>query len=600
MSTSPPQGGSIAQQELVSTLSWLITLRWLGGIGVLLGIGFARGTLGIALPIVPLCLLGVAVLAYNAMFWRVLHHLARSSRSKVTDQWFARVQIGMDWMAIAFLIHYTGGIESPALFFFLLHIIIASLLLPHDQGFLYVALAPVLVGGVAFLEYGGVLPHHALFGSSRHRNLLYILGVLSFFTATCYIMTYLSMAISRRLRRREDELAALYRSVQTISSTLELSEVLDRLAEATTMALRCKGAAIRLLDETGSHLQISGAYGLSEAYKDKSLIEVARSRIDQQVLSGQTVLVDNTASEDRLRFPEKVAAEGIHTILAAPLIGKTGPIGVLRAYGGATHRFSQDDAAFLSAIAAQGAVAIENAQAYQLLQELDRNKSHFVRMVTHELRSPVQVAFSLLNILERGSVGPLNEKQMELVVRGRRRIEFLQSLIDDLLDLAASKTGVLAASERRLVSLNAVCREIKTNFEARALEKGLALRLACPDEEFSVWGDRTELERILNNLMGNAVKYTLQGEVCLELQRVDRFARIIVRDTGIGIPEDARPFLFQEFFRARNARQLEEAGTGLGLSIVRDLVQRYGGSIDVDSVEGQGTTFTVLLPLAQP
>lgn len=601
MSISPPQGGSIAEQELVSSLSWLITLRWLGGIGVLLGAWFCRGVLGIELPPLPLSLLGVAILVYNTIFLRVLHHLASQfPRSKTMDQWFARVQIGMDWMAIAVLIHYTGGIESPALFFFLLHIIIASLLLPHDRGFLYVALAPVLVGGVACLEYWGVLPHHSLFEDSRYRNLLYISGVLSFFTATCYTMTYLSMAISRRLRRREDELAALYRSVQTISSTLELSDVLNRLAEATTMALRCKGAAIRLLDKTGSYLEMAGSYGLSEAYKDKSPIEVARSRIDQEVLSGRTVLVDDTTHEDRLRFPEKVAAEGIHTILTAPLMGKTGPIGVLRAYGGANHRFSQDDAAFLSAIAAQGAVAIENAQAYRLLQELDENKSQFIRMVTHELRSPVQVALSLLNVLERGSIGPLNEKQTELVARGRRRVEFLQSLIDDLLELAAGKTGVLATSERHLVSLNGVCQEIKAIFEARALEKGLVLRLECPDEEFRVWGDRKELERILNNLVGNAIKYTLQGEVCLQLQRANGFVQIRVRDTGIGIPQEAQPFLFQEFFRAKNARQLEETGTGLGLSIVKHLVQRYGGTIQVSSVEGQGTTFTVLLPLAQP
>jgi signal transduction histidine kinase len=104
---------------------------------------------------------------------------------------------------------------------------------------------------------------------------------------------------------------------------------------------------------------------------------------------------------------------------------------------------------------------------------------------------------------------------------------------------------------------------------------------------------------MLNNLVSNAVKYTQEGDVRVLLERTNGTARIVVSDSGIGIPEDALPNLFQEFYRAKNAQQLSESGTGLGLSIVKDLVDRYGGQIDVESVEGQGTTFTVTLPLAE-
>jgi signal transduction histidine kinase len=285
--------------------------------------------------------------------------------------------------------------------------------------------------------------------------------------------------------------------------------------------------------------------------------------------------------------------------LSAPLIGKTGSIGVLRIYGGTAHRFTEDDATFLSTIATQGAVAIENAQAYQLLADLDKSKSQFVRIVTHELRSPVQVVVSLLNVLDRGYVGALNEKQRDLVGRARRRIEFLQTLIDDLLDLAAGKADVLATTERGLVPLVGVLQEVVDRFEVRAAEKGLALQVEHPDETLNVWGDRGELDRILNNLVSNAVKYTKEGEVRLLVERANGFARIVVSDTGIGIPEEALPDLFQEFFRAKNARKVAETGTGLGLSIVRDLVERYGGKIEVESAEGQGTTFRVTMPLAE-
>jgi signal transduction histidine kinase len=598
---SSTASGSMAEQELVSSLSWLISLRWLAGAGVLVATWFACSILDLPLPASALYILGLGVLAYNALFWLVQRRFRTTPPPNgAAYQWFARAQIAVDWLAMALLIQLTGGIESPALLFFLFHIIISSLLLPHDRGFLYVTLAPVLVGGVALLEYAGVLPHVSVFEPSRHNNPLRIASGLLFFTAACYTMAFLSMAVSRRLRRREDQLAALYRVVRASSSTLNLPEVLDRLAEASARAVHCKAASIRLLDNTGSRLEMLGSYGLSKAYKDKAPIEVARARVDQEALSGKTVLVSDTAREDRLRYPEKVATEGIHTILSAPLTGKTGPIGVLRAYGGASHRFTEDDAAFLSTIAAQGAVAIENAQAYQMLEDLDRSKSQFVRMVTHELRSPVQVAYSLFNVLEAGYVGELTEKQADFVARARRRMQFLQDLIDDLLDLAAGRADVMAGAERGLVSLTAVLKEVRDRYAAPAKDKGLAVKLTRPDGTMNVWGDRSELDRMLNNLVSNAVKYTpAGGEVRLDLDQSNGLARIVIADRGIGIPEEALPRLFQEFYRAKNAKALEASGTGLGLSIVKDLVDRYGGQIAVESVEGKGTTFTVKLPLAE-
>jgi signal transduction histidine kinase len=600
------QQGSQSELELVHSLSWLIKLRWLAGGGVLLGTFLVSSVSKLHVPSAALYLLGVGLLAYNVLLWGALRRLNAGSTPIATYQWFARSQIGLDWLATALLAHFTGGIASPALFFFPFHIIIAALLLPHDRGFLYVALAPILVGALALLEYQGVLSHYPLYGDARfggvafylRDDFLYIVGVWTFFSAACYITAYLSMAISRRVRRGEDQLAALYRNLQVTTGTLDLSEVLDRLAEATAMALRCRGAAIRLLDRSGSHLEMAGSFGLSEEYRDKAPIEVARARIDQETLSGKTVLVADAAHDDRLRYPDKVAAEGIHSILTAPLLGKTGPIGVLRAYGGATHHFTQDDTAFLSAIAAQGAVAIENARAYQVLEELDRSKSQFVRIVIHELRSPVGVANSLLKLIDRGYVGDLNEKQAELIDRARQRIEFLQVLIDDLLDLAAGRADVMAAADRGLVPLTDVLEQVRARFEAPAREKGLALQLKASSEPLKVWGDKDELDRMFSNLVSNAVKYTQQGEVRLAVERIDGMAKITVSDTGIGIPKEEQAHLFQEFYRASNAKELERSGTGLGLSIVKDLVDRYGGEITVESAQNQGTTFRVTLPLS--
>ncbi len=129
------------------------------------------------------------------------------------------------------------------------------------------------------------------------------------------------------------------------------------------------------------------------------------------------------------------------------------------------------------------------------------------------------------------------------------------------------------------------------------MEKGIDLILEKPEADLAICGDAEELDRLLDNLVSNAVKYTPQGRVRLALERAGESARITVQDTGLGIPDEAFPHLFQEFYRAPNAREVEESGTGLGLAIVKDLVTRYGGEISVDSALNQGTTFTIRLPL---
>jgi len=222
-----------------------------------------------------------------------------------------------------------------------------------------------------------------------------------------------------------------------------------------------------------------------------------------------------------------------------------------------------------------------------------------MHVLTHELRSPVKVTSSLLNVLSRGYVGELNDKQSDLVDRARKRVQLLETLIDDLLDLAAGKADAPATAELIPVHLDALLQEVCARYMAVAGEKGLSLQCDCPADGLTLCGDKEELDRIFNNLVGNAVKYTQRGGVEVRAELAGDWARITIADTGIGIPADALPRLFQEFFRARNAKALQEAGTGLGLAIVKDLVERYNGHIEVESVEGAGTTFIVLLPLAQ-
>jgi signal transduction histidine kinase len=589
---------SLPEQELIDSLGWLIRMRWFAAALVLLATVVAAHVLHVRVPEFGACLVALAIFGYNILFRIGLRRIeARRPDDAGAHQRFARVQIAFDWIAMAALIHFSGGIESPAIIFFLFHIMIASLLLPHDRALLGFALAPLLVGAIALLEAGGVLRHVSLMAVPRYRDPLYVAQVLVFFTSGSYLTAYVAMTISRRLRRREAELTGLYEGARAATSTLELSAVLDRLSKATTRVLGCKGAAIRLIDPTGRQLVGAASYGVSEAFMS-AVLELSRSSIDREALANNKPLFIDAVKDRRIVYPEANRHEGIRTVLVAPLVGKAGPIGVLRAYGAEGHRFDRDDAAFLQAVAAQGAIAIENAQAYESLASADRDTSQFVRTVTHELRSPVQVSQNLLTLLEQGYVGPLTPQQADLVTRARRRIESLQTLVDDLLDLAAGKAPFQSRVERQPLALGPLLREVAGRFSATALSKGLSLRLDAGEDDIRVRGVARDLDRVVNNLVDNAVRYTPRGEVAIELGRESDVARIVVRDSGIGIPASVMPRLFEEFFRAPNAKALEEHGTGLGLAIVKTLVQRHEGTIDVQSIEGQGTTVVVRLPLA--
>jgi signal transduction histidine kinase len=590
---------SLVEQELVNSLGWLIQLRWLAGLAVLAATALAAGLFRVALPGGLLAATGAGILLYNGAFLWAQHWLARSDPSDVRPfEWFARVQIGADWVAMTVLIALSGGVESPAIFFFLFHITIASLLLPHHHGFLYVTAAPLCVAGVALLEYVELLPHVAVIQPARYRDPLFVTAVVTFFAIACYVLAYCCMTIAGRLRRRETELGGLYDGVRDVSSSLDIAAVLDRIVEAAARVLGCRAAAIRLIDPSRSQVEFAASWGLSEAYRDEVPAELGRSVLDQDTLREGVVAVPDVFADERIWHPELVRDEGIASMLSVAIAGRSGPAGVLRAYGAPGHRFTQEDIAYLQAVAAHGGVAIDNAKAYRILADLDRDKSRFLRMTTHELRSPVRVTESLMMTLADGYVGPLTPEQSDVVGRAQRRLASLHALIDDLLDLAAGKADMVAV-QRRAVDLGAMLHEVAERFRVVAAEKGVGLTLDRTAEDTHVWCDPADVERVLVNLVSNAVKYTREGGVSIRLSRAGHLVRLEVEDTGIGIPADALPHLFKEFYRASNAKAVEESGTGLGLSIVKLLVERYDGHITVSSEEGKGTVMTVELSHSQ-
>jgi signal transduction histidine kinase len=465
------------------------------------------------------------------------------------------------------LIHLSGGVESPAILYFFFHIALASILLSTRSTYLYVGLVTLLVGGTVLFEYVGILPHVPVSGFlpvPLYQNPAYVGGVLVFFVSAMLVVAYLSTGMTHRLRKREAQvvglgqslhraygrLQTLYESAQAVSSTLDLQQVLDRLVQDTAQAMGVRACSIRLLDETGVRLRVVAVYGLSEAYLKKGDLELERNPLAREALSGKTISVGDVRNEPRLQFPAEAMAEGIRSMLTVPLPGKEGPLGLIRAYSDVLNHFTDDDATFLSAIASQGSIAIENALAYQALAKLDQMKSSFVRTVTHELRSPVSVVRSLLRAMLAGYVGAMTDTQRDVVERALRRADFLQTLVDDLLELASGKSQMVSAAERTLVLLNAAVERVIRRFELPAKEKQICLKwlCECADQPITISATNEDVDRILNNLVSNAIKYTPSGGcVSVHLHRAGSLAPhgsvacLEVSDSGIGIPKESMP-----------------------------------------------------------
>ena len=623
---TPPQSGrTLVEHGLVASLGWLITIRWIAGVSVLVATWGAGNLLGLQLAVLPLYAIGLSILVYNVFFYRVLTRLRRESPMPVSGaSLLANLQIAADWLAMTLLIHLSGGVESPAILYFFLHITLASILLSTRVTYLYAVLATFLVGGTAACEYAGLLPHMPVTGflpAPLYQNPTYVGGVLFFFVSTMFVIAYLATGITSRLYKREAEivelgqslerayirLQTLYEVAKAVSSTLDLHQVLDRLVEDTTRAMGVRACSIRLLDETGTRLRVAAVYGLSEAYVKKGDLELDRNPLAREVLGGKTIKVGDLVDEPRLQFPTEAIAEGIHSTLTVALLGRNGPLGMIRAYSDEADHFSDDDAAFLTTIAGQGSIALENALAYQALAKLDQMKSDFVRTVTHELRSPVSVVRSLLRTMLTGYVGAMTDAQRDVVERALRRANFLQTLVDDLLDLALGKSEMAAMAERVLVRLSEAVERVIRRFEIPAKEKQIDLewRCECGDQPVTISATKEDVDRILNNLVSNAIKYTPSGGcVSVRLRRAGSLAPggsvacVEVSDSGIGIPKESMPHLFEEFYRAPNAKAQEKEGTGLGLAITKDLVTRYNGYIAAQSKLGEGTSFTVTWPVA--
>ena len=231
-------------------------------------------------------------------------------------------------------------------------------------------------------------------------------------------------------------------------------------------------------------------------------------------------------------------------------------------------------------------------------ESANRTKSDFVTRMNHELRTPLTAIIGFSRTLLREKSGPLAPSAKVYVERIRENGMHLLSVINQILDVARVEAGHMEL-DRDTVLIDGLVRETVAMLESTAEAKGIVLRYEVPERTAPVVTDAGKLRQILINLVGNAIKFTAHGEVLVRLTNdaeSDQPREIMVRDTGMGIPADRHVKVFEPFEQADSSTRREFGGTGLGLSIVQSLVQLIGGTISLQSVVGEGTTFIITLP----
>lgn len=392
---------------------------------------------------------------------------------------------------------------------------------------------------------------------------------------------------------------------RVLNSTTNLDHLLSYIIKEAAELTRSEAASILLLDPRTNQLHFKA----SSNHIPAEMADIAVSLDDSiagAILRANKPMYIQDVTRDPRWNPQVGQVINFNTrqILGVPMRNvEQKPVGVLEALNKVdAANFSVQDLEMLATLADIAGVAVEKArlfteleQANAALSELDELKSNFIAIASHELRTPLAVILGYVSFLREEADEAMAER-FDYVLDAAVH---LRSLIQDMANLSyvdAGQTKLL----REMVDLTAVIQEMDLAHDETAVAKNQQIELHLPDKPVSVIIDKNMIEVILGNILNNAVKFTPQnGRIQLTLQKKGREAWISIEDTGIGIPEDQLERIFSRFYQIESPLVREHEGLGLGLSIAKDLVELNHGRIWAESEPGQGSQFTLALPLAE-
>jgi len=400
---------------------------------------------------------------------------------------------------------------------------------------------------------------------------------------------------AREARKAADALLAVG---QTVSSTLELDEVLDRILHALGQVLPFDSASISLYENGWLSIRAAGGFDDAAALVGYRF-PLERFPLDREILeTGRPIVLSDTRADPRWQEELKPIGDPVRGWMGIPLLAAGEAIGLLCIDSHRPGTYSEAQLPIATAIASQLGLAVHNARLFEAAQSASRAKSAFLASMSHELRTPLNAILGFSQILERDA--RLAGDQLESVGIIERSGEHLLTLINDVLDLAKVEAGRMAAEPREFDPGRALD-DVVDMFRVRVEKKGLYLRLEKdPDLPRSIVADERKIRQVAINLLGNAVKFTEKGGLTVRISTppdgLGTRLRLRVEDTGPGIDPGEMAALFEPFVQATAGLRSRE-GTGLGLPLSRQFARVMGGDLVVESLPGRGSAFTLDIPI---
>ena len=371
-----------------------------------------------------------------------------------------------------------------------------------------------------------------------------------------------------------------------LASTLDLDTLLSDIVHTAADITSAEAASILLYDDTARQLYFQIATNIDEPTMRGLIVPLDNSIAGWIVTNRQSVRIDDAHKDERFYGDvDQTIAYSTKSLLGIPLITKNKVVGVLEVVNKKRGRFTDADESILTVLGAQAAVAIENARLFQ--------QSDLIAEFVHELRTPLASLSTATYLLLRPEMS--REQSDQIVNNIHNETLRLNSLASSFLDLARLESGRVQFRKTRFSVADLIyeCRDVMMS---KAQETNVQIRVDVPSDMPLMEADRDKIKQILLNLTSNAIKYNRpNGSVIITGSFTDAELTINIQDTGLGIPEDSIPHLFEKFYRVRE-HEGKASGTGLGLSICKQIIQGHNGRIEVKSKMGVGTSFSVHLP----
>ena len=563
--------------ELIKQIGWLVRLRWIAIAGVFFTVTVANLANDMIANPIPLYIIAGLMVLYN--FEPQMYRKAPAQQRLKSIKRQACIHIILDLLSLIALIHFSGGVENPFIFYFIFHLIIASIILSKRVSYILATLNTVLLSSLIFLEYFQILTHYPLnnfLPDELWRDPLYIFGVLFVFTSTLFFSVYLATTITQTAREREAETRELKENLEEkVDELVETRKEVVFERNKFQSIIECMQEGVVFVDSTNETTLFNKAAQMIQ--KDQSERDMTP---DLQFGSAETLAqISQDFSEGGEAIERKnqqIGEKHLENTYAAVRDDEDNYLGTVLVSRDVTDRKRMEQQLIFSEkMAAIGELAAG---------------------VAHEINNPLD---GLLNCILRIQRNPKNIEQTQeylgLMEEAIRRIE---ATIGKLLDFSRPHELTLTA-----INLNDVVNETIGLIGYGATEKGIKIETDFRDQIALIHGDKHLLEQVILNLTLNAITAmpdggTLlfqTGETILDalIGKPIVYAKVV--DTGIGISESVQDRIFDPFYTT----QITEKGTGLGLSVSDRIVRQHQGVIEVESEVGRGSTFTVKLPIAQ-